>query len=200
MEKNWDEKAVLEMIKKKFDVEMQRAYSKFPPIRINLGFDKMQWLYYNESLIYTELKAVLEEMFDNFMNDITFNSVGAPVIIMNEDQTRIIRYGNLDSVLMQNGDYVERQLEIMRDENQPLEIEFMGMGKAYIFYRTSDLIHQMRYYPIIQIFIVALFLLIAYLLFSYARRSEQNQVWAGMAKETAHQLGTPLSSLITFPE
>ncbi|MGP1445972.1 MAG: sensor histidine kinase [Candidatus Limimorpha sp.] len=186
--------------KKKFDAEMQRAYSKFPPIRINLGFDKVQWLYYNESLIYTELKAVLEEMFDNFMNDITFNSVGAPVIIMNEDQTRIIRYGNLDSVLMQNGDYVERQLEIMRDENQPLEIEFMGMGKAYIFYRTSDLIHQMRYYPIIQIFIVALFLLIAYLLFSYARRSEQNQVWAGMAKETAHQLGTPLSSLMGWVE
>ena len=58
----------------------------------------------------------------------------------------------------------------------------------------------MRYYPIIQFVVFALFLLIAYLLFSYARRSEQNQVWAGMAKETAHQLGTPLSSLMGWIE
>ena len=179
-----------------FDGEMREAYSKFEPIKINTGFTEVQWLYYNESLIYTELKAVLDEMFDGFMNDITANSVGAPVIVMNENLTKIISYGNLDSTLMKNGDYVERQLAIMRDENQPIEVESVDKGKTYVFYRTSDLINQMRYYPVILIVVVALFLFIAYLLFSYARRSEQNQVWAGMAKETAHQLGTPLSSLM----
>ena len=101
---------------------------------------------------------------------------------------------------MQDTNYVHRQLEIMRNENDPLQIEFMNTGKAIIFYRTSDLVEQMRYYPIIQFFVVALFILIGYLLFSYARRSEQNQVWAGMAKETAHQLGTPLSSLMGWIE
>lgn len=183
-----------------FDDEMKQAYSKFEPIKINTGFTEVQWLYYNESLIYTELKAVLDEMFDGFMNDITTNSVGAPVIVMNEDLTKIISYGNLDSTLMQNGDYVEKQLAAMRDENQPIEVESIDKGKTYVFYRTSDLINQMRYYPIILIVIVALFLFIAYMLFSYARRSEQNQVWAGMAKETAHQLGTPLSSLMGWIE
>jgi signal transduction histidine kinase len=58
----------------------------------------------------------------------------------------------------------------------------------------------MQFFPLMQILIIALFLLIAYLLFSYARRSEQNQVWAGMAKETAHQIGTPLSSLMAWIE
>ena len=186
--------------KKVFDAEMKHAYSKFHPIKIDPGYGSVQWLHYNESLIYTELKAVLEDMINHFMEEITLNSVGAPVIITNEDQTKILSYGNLDSILMQDTNYVHRQLEIMRDENEPLQIEFMNTGKATIFYRTSDLVEQMRYYPVIQFFVVALFILIGYLLFSYARRSEQNQVWAGMAKETAHQLGTPISSLMGWVE
>ena len=186
--------------KKVFDDEMKQAYSKFPPIKIDPGYGIVQWLYFDESRIYTELKAVLEGMMDHFMEEITLNSVGAPVIITNEDQTKILSFGNLDSIQMQDTSFVRQQLKIMADENDPLQIEFMNMGKATIFYRTSDLVQQMRYYPVIQIFVFALFLLIAYLLFSSARRSEQNQVWAGMAKETAHQLGTPLSSLMGWVE
>ena len=186
--------------KKVFDDEMKKAYSKFSPIKIDPGYGIVQWLYYNESLNYTELKAVLEGMIDHFMEEITLNSVGAPVIITNEDQSQILGFGNLDSIMMKDSTYVAQQLEIMADENDPLQIEFMNTGKAVVYYRTSDLVEQMRYYPVIQFFVVALFILIAYLLFSYARRSEQNQVWAGMAKETAHQLGTPLSSLMGWVE
>ena len=186
--------------KKVFDAEMKRAYSKFPPIKIDPGYGFVQYLYYNESRIYTDLKVVLEEMSDHFMEEITLNSMGVPVIVTNEDQTQILSFGNLDSLLMQDSNYVRQQIAIMRDENEPLQIELRNKGKATIFYRTTDLVQQMRYYPIIQFVVFALFLLIAYLLFSYARRSEQNQVWAGMAKETAHQLGTPLSSLMGWIE
>lgn len=183
-----------------FDDEMKRAYSKFAPIKINPGYGSVQYLYYNESRIYTDLKAVLEDMSDHFMEEITLNSMGVPVIVTNEDQTQILSFGNLDSIMMRDTNYVKQQIAIMRDENEPLQIEFMNKGKATIFYRTTDLVQQMRYYPVIQMVVFALFLLIAYLLFSYARRSEQNQVWAGMAKETAHQLGTPLSSLMGWIE
>jgi len=186
--------------KKTFDDDLKKAYSKFDPIIINPGFGQIQWLYYNESLIYTELKAVLEEMIDHFLSEITLNSVGAPVIITNEDGTNILSYGNLDSTLMKDDAYVHRQLELMEQENDPLEIDFMNTGKAKIYYRSSDLIEQMKYFPILQFIVIALYLLIAYLLFSWARRSEQNQVWAGMAKETAHQLGTPISSLMGWVE
>lgn len=186
--------------KKVFDAEMRSAYSKFAPIKINPGYGQIQWLYYNESLIYTELKAVLEDMINHFMEEITLNALGVPVIITNEAGTEILNYGNLDSTMMQNADYVERQMALMRSENEPLQIEFMNTGKAYIYYRTTDLVEQMKFFPIIQFIVIALYLLIAYLLFSWARRSEQNQVWAGMAKETAHQLGTPISSLMGWVE
>ncbi len=186
--------------KKSFDMEMRKAYSKYKPIKIDPGVGQVQWLYYNQSLIYTELKAVLEDMINHFLSEITLNSVGAPVIITNAKGTKILSYGNLDSTLMQNADYVEHQLAVMRSENDPLEIDFMNTGKALIYYRTSDLIEQMKYFPILQFIVIALYLLIAYLLFSWARRSEQNQVWAGMAKETAHQLGTPISSLMGWVE
>ena len=186
--------------KKTFDDEMKAYYSTFAPIKIDPGYGSIQWLHYNESLIYTELKDVLEGMTNHFMEEITLNSVGAPVIITNEDQSMILSFGNLDTLMMKDSSYVKKQLEIMRNENDPMQIEFMSTGKATIFYRTSDLVQQMRYYPIILFVVFALFLLIAYLLFSYARRSEQNQVWAGMAKETAHQLGTPLSSLMGWIE
>lgn len=186
--------------KKKFDADLKSAYSKFAPIKIDPGYGQVQWLYYNESLIYTELKAVLDDMINHFMEEITLNTLGAPVIITNEDGSEIINYGNLDSLMMQDSAYVRHQLEVMRSENDPLEIDFMNMGKAYIYYRNTDLVEQMKFFPILQFIVIALYLLIAYLLFSWARRSEQNQIWAGMAKETAHQLGTPISSLMGWVE
>ena len=67
-----------------------------------------------------------------------------------------------------------------------------------IFHKDSYVLTQLRYFPYIQLAIIGIFLLVAYLLFSTARRSEQNQVWAGLAKETAHQLGTPLSSMMAW--
>ena len=88
----------------------------------------------------------------------------------------------------------------MRSENQPIVVCFGNQGTSYIFYQDSDLQTIMRFFPLAQILIIAVFLLIAYLLFSYARRSEQNRVWAGMAKETAHQIGTPLSSIMAWLE
>ena len=85
-----------------FDNEMKAYYSKFAPIKIDPGYGSVQWLHYNESLIYTELKAVLEDMINHFMEEITLNSVGAPVIITNEDQSKILSFGNLDSLMMQD--------------------------------------------------------------------------------------------------
>src|SRR5204862_6053069 len=75
-----------------------------------------------------------------------------------------------------------------------------GGNKNYILYRDSILLVKLRYYPYFQLSVIALFLFVSYLAFSSSRKAEQNQVWVGMAKETAHQLGTPLSSLIAWME
>jgi two-component system, sporulation sensor kinase D len=76
----------------------------------------------------------------------------------------------------------------------------MILAKQYVYYDDSSLLVQLKAYPYIQFVITALFLIVAYSMFSSARRAEQNKVWLGMAKETAHQLGTPLSSLVGWVE
>lgn len=182
-----------------FDDEMQSAFNLYPPIKIDL-FGKTKWLFYNESLIYTELKGVLDDLFKLFINDVTDNAVGAPVIIMDSIDNKVLAYGNLDSIKMKDPVYVDNQIRTMQTENYPIKVNYLDDNKVYIYYRQSDLLMQMRYFPLVQMLIFGLFVLLAYLLFSYVRRSEQNQVWAGMAKETAHQIGTPLSSLMGWVE
>ena len=182
-----------------FDDDMIREFNVYQPIKIDL-FGKTKWLFYKESLIYTELKGVLDDLFNLFITDVTDNAVGAPVIIMDSIDNTVLAYGNLDSIKMKDSQYVENQIRTMQEENYPIKVNYLDDNKVYIYYRRSDLLLQMRYFPLIQMLIFGLFVFLGYLLFSYVRRSEQNQVWAGMAKETAHQIGTPLSSLMGWIE
>jgi signal transduction histidine kinase len=94
---------------------------------------------------------------------------------------------------------LDRLIEEMKSEHQPIEIA-LPHGKQYIFYKDSTLLTRLSFFPLIQLAVVALFLLISYYAFSTAKRAEQNQVWVGMSKETAHQLGTPTSSLLASLE
>ena len=93
----------------------------------------------------------------------------------------------------------EELLKIKSGEDEPIEINILG-DIQLIYYKDSELLSRLRYYPIYQLSFITLFMFIAYLIFSASRKSEQNQVWAGMAKETAHQIGTPLSSMMAWIE
>ena len=89
-----------------------------------------------------------------------------------------------------------RELELMKQQHAPIVVKF-GAGQVnYIFYRDSQLLQQLRTYPRVQLLVIGCLAVIAYFAFSSSRRAEQNRVWVGLAKETAHQLGTPLSSLV----
>ncbi len=94
---------------------------------------------------------------------------------------------------------LSRILAKMKAENEPFPIS-SGIGMQYVYYRNSYLLRQLSAYPYIQLTVIGIFGFIAYLAFSYSRRAEQNRVWVGMAKETAHQLGTPISSLMAWVE
>ncbi len=94
-----------------------------------------------------------------------------------------------------------REVEEMKAIHPPIVIDYSELGfKNYIYYKNSHALKQLKYYPYIQLSIIAALAVIAYVAFSYSRNSEQNRVWVGLAKETAHQLGTPLSSLIAWVE
>ncbi len=122
-----------------------------------------------------------------------------PVILTDENH-RIITSANLDSTKVNDSIYLHETLEKMKSRHPPIELVYSENSKNYIYYEDSHLLKELFWYPFIQISITVLFIFISYFAFSSTRRAEQNQVWVGMAKETAHQLGTPISSLVALVE
>ncbi len=96
--------------------------------------------------------------------------------------------------------YFKNQLKEMKAQHTPIELILANGEKWLVYYKDSQLLMQLRVFPSIQLSVIGIFLLIAYMVFSSSRRSEQNLVWVGMAKETAHQLGTPISALMAWIE
>jgi two-component system, sporulation sensor kinase D len=106
--------------------------------------------------------------------------------------------GKIDPQAISTPAKLRSKLTSLASMNTPIEIDLGEGTRNFIFYAPSELLTQLRYYPYVQFAVIGLFLLIAYVLFSTARKAEQDQVWVGMSKETAHQLGTPLSSLMAW--
>jgi len=95
--------------------------------------------------------------------------------------------------------YFETQLAEMKKQHEPIKLTVLNQ-QWYVYYKDSYLLTQLKFFPYIQLSLIAIFLLMAYTAFSSSRKSEQDQVWVGLAKETAHQLGTPISSLMAWIE
>ena len=122
-----------------------------------------------------------------------------PIILADENDS-ILNYRNLNPISEITAEYLQKQLIIMKAQNAPIEIQVFEDYRQLLYYKDSILLTRLRYYPMFQLGLISLFMFIAYLAFSSARKAEQNQVWVGMAKETAHQIGTPLSSLMAWVE
>jgi signal transduction histidine kinase len=122
-----------------------------------------------------------------------------PVIIVDEHQS-IVDQKNIDSARVKNMDrHLQKKLREFQKMHPPIIADF-GIGRNYIYYGESYLLTQLRYYPYVQLAIIFLFLVVVLVALSAAHRSLQNQVWVGLSKETAHQLGTPLSSIEAWIE
>ena len=132
----------------------------------------------------------------NFLYEIIQANTTIPVILTDSNGV-VNQFRNIEAFKMGNEAWVADKIAEMKKQNEPFEIEFMG-GKQLIYYENSTLLNQLRIYPYFQLAVIALFLAMSYFAFSYSRTSEQNKVWAGMSKETAHQLGTPISSLMAW--
>jgi len=121
-------------------------------------------------------------------------------MLVTDKKGRLLDHKNLDSIKVPDSLYIKSQLELMKKENKPIVINYLN-GKQYlIHYRNSDLLIRLRYYPLTLLLILGLFAGVLYLVFRAVKIAEQNKLWTGMAKETAHQIGTPLSSLLGWIE
>lgn len=130
------------------------------------------------------------------------NNHNVPMIITNELDAITI-WSNLDSLKSKDPTYLKKQLAIMKGQNEPILVSYKDVKGAtvlYIHYRDSDLLNKLKFYPVALILILFLFASVIYLFFKSNKVAEQNKLWTGMAKETAHQIGTPLSSLLGWIE
>jgi len=178
--------------------KLKNQFTQYEPIEVESKGWKNE-IYYRDSRLFTDLRSTLDELINSFISEIVINSASVPVIFTDKNK-KVLSWGNIDSVKVKQKGYLEKMLSSMESENKPIEIDLGDGNVNYAYYRNSYLLKQVRFYPIVQFAIIGLFLLIAYYAFSTSRKIEQNQVWVGMAKETAHQLGTPISSLAGWME
>jgi len=134
-----------------------------------------------------------------FLVDIINRNTSIPIIIA-DSTDQILGDKNISFSEDRKDKVLLRELKKMKAENEPIVIVISETEKQYLYYHDSVLLENLKYYPVIQFAVVFLFILIAYLAFNSSRNAEQNQVWVGMSKETAHQLGTPISSLMAWVE
>ena len=134
-----------------------------------------------------------------FLSSIIENNNTVPVILTDESDS-IISSRNFDSHKAGDYRYIKNQLGKIKERNKPIINNLENGHYNLIYYKDSIILTMLIYYPYIQLGIILFFILVSYLAFRSSRKAEQNQVWVGMSKETAHQLGTPTSSLAGWIE
>ena len=134
-----------------------------------------------------------------FLSTIIENNNTVPVILTDESDS-IISVRNFDAHKTGDYRYIKEQLEKIKERNKPIVNNLEKGHYNLIYYKDSIILTMLIYYPYIQLGIIIFFILVSYLAFRSSRKAEQNQVWVGMSKETAHQLGTPTSSLAGWIE
>ncbi|WP_111444479.1 sensor histidine kinase [Breznakibacter xylanolyticus] len=133
----------------------------------------------------------------NLINKVIAENRTIPVILI-DHAGQVLSYNNLDAGRENDVQYLMKELEAMKHHGDHIFID-LGEGEIqYLYYRDSVLLQQLKWFPMVQMLVVAVFIIVAYMVFSGTRKAEQDQVWVGMAKETAHQLGTPTSSLLAW--
>lgn len=162
-------------------------------------YGQKHFLYYRDSKLVRQLEQVLNDLINSFISETVINNASSPVILTDSTSTYLVSAGNIDPMEIADSTLFKNKLKEMASANEPIRVSLNGKTNL-IYFQESYLLTQLRYFPYIQLFFIAVFLIVSYLLFSTFRNAEQNQVWVGMAKETAHQIGTPLSSMLAWSE
>lgn len=140
------------------------------------------------------LSQTTDPLASEYILEISSQNKNIPIILTDEFN-QIVDYKNIDSALVQNNkNYLQKKLIEFRKEHDSLVVDY-GYGLQKLFYGDSYLLTQLKYFPYVQLLIIILFLVVIVIALSIANKSIQNQVWVGLTKETAHQLGTPLTSM-----
>ncbi len=152
--------------------------------------------YYCDSKDLIRLEKQRDSLLQSFNNELINNQDLVPVLLIDADTKKVLG-SNLKKEKL-NPAQLPQTISDLKLQNEPIIIDFQNGQRNMLYFDDSEELKRLQYFPYIIFFIIGMFVFIGYLIFSTFRKAEQNQVWAGMAKETAHQLGTPLSSLMAW--
>ncbi len=169
---------------------------KHKPFRIEVVKGLTMTSFYTDTKRTIQLEKERDSLISAFNNELIKDSKLIPVVLMDKEKDSLIS-SNLPKEKT-NPENLKKTLSSLEKVNEPIVISFGPDEHNWLYYDNSGELKQLQFFPYIQFLIIGVFIFIGYLLFSTFRKAEQNQVWAGMAKETAHQMGTPLSSLMAW--
>ncbi len=178
------------------------ANQRFNNIDIILRDEQGKLINSDKSVERTEPTQKVEDLnneYLNFLAEITQNNTTIPIIVVSADGSLNID-ANIQYQAGKREEVLKKELQKMQDYAEPIKILLDGGNYQLLYYRESSILRNLRLYPIIQLFVIMIFIMVSYFAFLATNRAEQNQVWVGMSKETAHQLGTPISSLMAWIE
>ncbi|MDP4269703.1 MAG: HAMP domain-containing sensor histidine kinase [Bacteroidota bacterium] len=122
-----------------------------------------------------------------------------PVVLIDE-KDNVITYKNIDIPTKDSAAFMKKEVQRLKAQDNKIIINLSEANYQYLYYDDSILLKKLNYYPFVQLLVMTIFLLVVYFAVRSAKRAEQNQLWVGLSKETAHQLGTPISSLMAWTE
>ncbi|MBR1644188.1 MAG: HAMP domain-containing histidine kinase [Bacteroidales bacterium] len=188
-----------EMKGRKLRGSLMQEFSEHEPVHYTVWGMQMS-LYYKETQVYSDLRTVLEGYSQDFLSEITNNMVLVPVIVMDSTRERVLSSGNVDTSLLSNPASLASMLDRMARQNNPIPVSLANGEMAFVYYRDTPMLVSLSRMPLLYLFIALVLIVVSYNLFRTTKSDEMNQVWVGLAKETAHQLGTPISSMMAWIE
>lgn len=151
----------------------------------------------------TAVKYLQDNNVDSRLNDLSLNVIDEnkdiPIIITDKNRN-LIDSKNIDEEILNNPEKLKQKIAEMDDKYPPFEIQLPHFNNQFVFYDNSDFLNYLRYYPYALGLFIGLYLLFSFWFLRTIKKSDESMLWAGLAKETAHQIGTPLSSMIGWIE
>jgi signal transduction histidine kinase len=151
---------------------------------------------FSKNLFDTNTDAEINKVAEHIVTDST---VTTPMLLLDSNKN-LISFRNIDSLEVVDAIRLKKLIRTLESENSPIEIDFFDSAPGTLYYGNSPLLNKLKYYPLALLLIIFLFGAVVYFFYRSSKIATQNKLWTGMAKETAHQIGTPLSSLVGWTE
>lgn len=144
------------------------------------------------------IQSPVDQELGNLTLKVMANNTSTPMILVNEEGS--YKTHNIPKDKIADSTYIRQKIEQFKNENEPIQIIQEDELLETLYYGNSEVLNKLKYYPLALLLIICLFGTVIFFFFKTNKASEQNKLWAGMAKETAHQIGTPLTSLMGWNE